>query len=145
MHQEKSDLLYMDIAKRISLMSYAERKKVGAVIVKDNNIVSFGYNGTPTGWDNKCEKVHCDFSGNEYTETIPEVIHAEANCICKCSKQGISSEGGTLYVTLSPCYECAKLIIQAGIKRVVYKELYRNSNSIEFLQKAGINVEQLGV
>lgn len=136
MHQEKSDLLYMDIAKRISLMSYAERKKVGAVIVKDNNIVSFGYNGTPTGWDNKCE--------NSDMNTIPEVIHAEANCICKCSKQGISSEGGTLYVTLSPCYECAKLIIQAGIKRVVYEELYRNDEPIKFLIKAGINVEKIG-
>lgn len=128
--------LYMDIAERVAQQSYAERKKVGAVLVKDKNIISFGWNGTPTGFDNTCE--------NELGETKKEVLHAEANAICKLLKEGgVSSKGADLYVTLSPCMECSKLIVQVGIENVLYKEVYRDTSSLEFLEKCGINTHKI--
>ena len=127
------DCLYIDIADRISQMSKAKRKKVGAVLVKDNNIISFGWNGMPSGFDNCCE--------NELDETKPEVIHAEFNIIAKLARSLGSSDGATLYLTLSPCFECSKLIIQSRIVRVVYKEEYRDVRPLEFLKTAGISVE----
>lgn len=147
----KYDKKYLQMATIWGTNSYAQRNKVGALLVKDNQIISDGYNGTPKGFDNCCEKkeivTYNEFSLNEYSEEVlvtkPEVLHAEANAITKVAKSNYSSDGSTLYVTLSPCFECAKLIIQAGIKRVVYKETYRNTEGLELLKKAGISVEQI--
>jgi dCMP deaminase len=122
--QKKLDSVYLNIAKEISTLSHCQRAKVGAVIVKDGNIVSFGYNGTPSSMDNCCE------NGDA---TISEVIHAEMNSILKAAKSGYSVNGATLYLTLSPCKECAKLILQSGIERVLYLEEYRDVSGIEFL------------
>jgi len=125
---------YLDIAKSISELSYAKRKKVGAIIVKDTMIISDGYNGTPTGFDNECE----DSFGNTKWFTL----HAEANAITKLVRySGLPVDGSTLYITLSPCKDCCKLILQAGIKNVYYSELYRDSDGIEFLKSVNINTE----
>ena len=125
---------YLDIAKSISELSYAKRKKVGAIIVKDTMIISDGYNGTPTGFDNICE----DYEGNTKWFTL----HAEANAITKLVRySGLPVDGSTLYITLSPCKDCCKLILQAGIKNVYYSELYRDSDGIEFLKSVNINTE----
>lgn len=113
--------------------SYCKRRQVGALIVKDKSIISDGYNGTPSGFENLCE--------DENDRTKPYVLHAEANAITKVAKSGNSSDGATLYVTASPCIECSKLIIQAGIIRVVYSELYRCNDGIELLEKAGVQVD----
>lgn len=113
--------------------SYCKRRQVGALIVKDRSIISDGYNGTPSGFENLCE--------DENDRTKPYVLHAEANAITKVAKSSNSSDGATLYVTASPCIECAKLIIQSGIVRVVYSELYRFPDGIELLEKAGIQVD----
>ena len=131
--QRLLDERYLRMAKIWSENSYCERRQVGALIVKDKSIISDGYNGTPSGFENICE----DDEGH----TKPYVLHAEANAITKVAKSGNSSDGSTLYVTASPCIECAKLIIQAGIRRVVYSELYRCRDGIELLQKAGIQVD----
>lgn len=112
--------------------SYCVRRKVGALIVKDRMIISDGYNGTPAGFENVCE--------NELGQTKSYVLHAEANAITKVAKSNNSSEGATLYVTDAPCMECAKLIIQAGIKRVVYSKEYRNTEGLELLERAGIEI-----
>jgi dCMP deaminase len=124
----------MNIAYEISKMSYANRLKVGAILIKDNSIISFGYNGMPYGFDNICETDDI---------TNPEVLHAETNAIAKICKSAQSSEGASLYVTTSPCFECAKLIIQAGIKNVYYNNTYRNIEGIKLLKKANINVFQI--
>ena len=136
--QERYDHLYMDLAVRVSLMSHAERAKVGAIVVKDDNIISFGWNGTPKGFDNSCE--YADFADHTYTRK--EVIHAEQNCIAKLAKSGHSSDGATLYVTLSPCFTCSTSLIQSGIKRVVYKRAYHTDGCV-LLEKAGIEVSQI--
>ena len=115
--------------------SYCKRLQVGALIVKDKMIISDGYNGTPSGFENVCE----DESG----VTKPYVLHAEANAITKVAKSGNSSEGATLYVTASPCLECSKLIIQSGIKRVVYRDEYRLTDGVDLLRRAGIEVEKV--
>lgn len=115
--------------------SYCKRRKVGALIVKNQMIISDGYNGTPSGFENQCE--------DENNQTYPYVLHAEANAITKVAKSTNNSEGATLYVTTSPCMECAKLIIQSGIKRVVFSELYHNNDGIQLLQRAGIEVLHL--
>ena len=125
-------LRYIRMAKIWAENSYCKRRQVGAIIVKDKMIISDGYNGTPSGFENICE----DESGL----TKPYVLHAEANAITKIARSGNNSDGATLYVTASPCIECAKLIIQAGIKRVVYSEEYRLKDGIELLQRAGIEV-----
>ena len=114
--------------------SYCKRRQVGALLVRDRMIISDGYNGTPSGFENVCE---------ENGVTKPYVLHAEANAISKVAKSGNSSDGATLYVTASPCMECAKLIIQAGIKRVCYKDEYRITDGIDLLRKAGIEVEKI--
>lgn len=139
-NQNKLDILFMDIAERISEESHAIRKKVGAVLIKDNNIVSMGYNGTPKGFDNNCEIE----TGNGLV-THPYVLHAESNVILKLmySNYPVSTNGCTMYVTMSPCIECSKMMIQAGIKRVVYREKYRIDDGVELLRKAGIIVEHL--
>jgi dCMP deaminase len=133
----KYDKAYLRIAKEWSLLSYCKRKQVGAIIVKDRMIISDGYNGTPSGFENCCE----DQDGL----TRWDVLHAEANAILKVAKSTQSCEGATLYITLSPCKECSKLIHQSGIKRVVYQNGYRDESGILFLKKAGIEVDHIPV
>ncbi len=129
--QLKYDKAYLRIADEWGKLSYCKRKQVGAIIVKDRMIISDGYNGTPSGFENFCE----DESG--YTRWY--VLHAEANAISKVASSTQSCQGATLYITLSPCKECSKLIHQSGIVRVVYKKAYRDNSGIEFLEKAGIS------
>ena len=138
MTQEESDKYYIKVAKLCAKNSYAIKLQVGAIIVKDGQIMSDGFNGTPCGFENKCETQ--DIDGNLHT--LPYVLHAESNAILKCAKYGRSTNSTTLYITHSPCIECAKLIIQAGIIRVVYLEDYRKAEGLELLKKAGINVEK---
>ena len=135
--QHKLDLRYLRMAQIWAENSYCKRRQVGAIVVKDNMIISDGYNGTPSGFENCCE--------DENNVTMPYALHAEANAITKLARSSNNSEGATLYVTASPCIECAKLIIQAGIKRVVYGELYRLEDGINLLKKAGIEVEYLNI
>jgi cytidine and deoxycytidylate deaminase zinc-binding region len=130
--QRTLDYRYLRMAKIWAENSYCKRRKVGALVVKDQMIISDGYNGTPSGFDNVCEDSH--------DLTFPYVLHAEANAITKLARSSNNSDGSTLYVTASPCIECAKLIIQAGIKRVVYAEKYRLEDGIALLQRAGIEV-----
>ena len=132
---EKFDQSYLKMAAIWAQNSYCKRRQVGALLVKDRMIISDGYNGTPSGFENICE----DESG----ATKPYVLHAEANAITKVAKSGNSSQGATMYVTASPCLECAKLIIQAGIKRVVYKDEYRLTDGVDLLKKAGVIVEKV--
>ena len=129
----KYDKAYLRIAKEWSLLSYCKRKQVGAIIVKDRMIISDGYNGTPSGFENFCE----DEEG--YTKWY--VLHAEANAILKVASTTQSCEGATLYLTMSPCRECSKLIFQAGIRRVVYASEYKDPSGLDFLRKAGVEVE----
>lgn len=131
----KFDVRYLQMAKVWALNSYCKRRQVGALLVKDRMIISDGYNGTPCGFENVCE--------DENGITKPYVLHAEANAITKVAKSGNSSEGATLYVTASPCMECAKLIIQAGIKRVVYSDEYRLTDGIDILRRAGVECEKV--
>ena len=135
--QHKLDLRYLRMAQIWAENSYCKRRQVGAIVVKNNMIISDGYNGTPSGFENCCE--------DENNVTLPYVLHAEANAITKLARSSNNSEGATLYVTASPCIECAKLIIQAGIKRVVYGELYRLEDGINLLKKADIEVEYLNI
>lgn len=130
--QEALDRRYIRMAGIWAENSYCKRRKVGALIVKDKMIISDGYNGTPSGFENVCE--------DENNVTKPYVLHAEANAITKIARSNNSSDGATLYVTASPCIECAKLIIQAGIKRVVYSEKYRLEDGIDLLRRAGIEI-----
>ena len=138
MTQKQVDKYYIKVAKLCAKNSYALKLKVGAIIVKNGQIMSDGFNGTPCGFENKCEIQ--DIDGNLHT--LDYVLHAESNAILKCAKYGRSTNGSTLYITHSPCIECAKLIIQAGIIRVVYLENYKNLHGIELLKRACIIVEQ---
>ena len=128
--QELLDRRYLRMAAIWAENSYCQRRKVGAIIVKDSMIISDGYNGTPSGFENVCE--------DEYGVTKPYVLHAEANAITKVARSNNSSDGATLYITASPGVECSKLIIQAGIRRFVYNELYRITDGIELLRRAGV-------
>ena len=134
-NETKFDRSYIEMAHVWAKNSYCERRKVGALMVKNRMIISDGYNGTPSGFENICEE--------ESGATKPYVLHAEANAITKVAKSNNSSEGATLYITDSPCMECAKLIIQAGIERVVYSNKYRITDRLELLNRAGVIVEQL--
>ena len=142
--QNKLDKAYMKCAYAIAELSSAKRKQVGAILVKEG-IIGEGYNGTPSGFDNCCEREAYMIGKNEFIEkvlvTLPEVLHAESNAIAKLARSTSSSEGSTLYVTTSPCFECAKLIIQSKIIRVVYAEQYRLTDGIDLLKKAGIQVD----
>ena len=135
--QIKYDKAYLQMAQTWGQLSYCERKKVGALIVKDRMIISDGYNGAPTGFENICE--------DEEGYTKWHVLHAEANAITKVSASTQSSEGATLYVTLSPCRDCSKLIHQSKIKRVVYAEQYKDTSGLDFLEKAGVEVCQIEI
>ena len=127
--QKKYDIAYLKMAMEWAKLSYCKRRQVGALIVKDRMIISDGYNGTPTGFENVCE------DDDNYTKWY--VLHAEANAIMKVAASTQSSQGATLYITLSPCKECSKLIFQSGIKRVVYYEEYKDNEGLKFLKKAG--------
>jgi dCMP deaminase len=133
--QLKYDRAYLRLAASWAVLSHCNRKKVGAIIVKDGMIISDGYNGTPSGFDNCCE--------NEQGETHWYVLHAEANAILKVAKSTNNCSGATLYLTLSPCKECSKLVIQSGISRVVFQHGYKDPEGINFLKSAGISVEQI--
>ena len=135
--QDKLDILYLRMAYVWAENSHCKRNRVGCLIVKNKTIISDGYNGTPSGFPNECED--CD------NKTLPSVLHSEANAITKLAKSTNSSEDSTLYVTLSPCYDCAKLIIQAGIKRIVYSETYRNTDSFKLFEQAGIQIKQIKI
>ena len=135
--RKKYDTKYLEMAQIWSELSHAKRTKVGAILVKDNTIIADGYNGTPEGFENDCE--------DEQNTTKWYVLHAEANAILKVARSTQSSENSTLYVTLSPCKECAKLIVQAGIKRVLYTSEYRDTTGVEFLQKTGIDCQKLDI
>ena len=142
MNQSSLDKTYMNMARELSKLSHAQRRKVGCLIVKDTHIIAEGLNGTPRGFDNNCEYI--DHVDHMYTK--PEVLHAESNAITKLARSTNSSSGATLYVTCSPCYDCSKLIIQSGIKRVVYQHLYTNKDCMEalvLLKKANINIKQI--
>ena len=134
--QRKFDERYLRMARVWAENSYCQRRQVGALVVKDGMIISDGYNGTPSGFENVCE--------DENGVTKPYVLHAEANAITKLARSGNNSDGATIYITTSPCMECAKLIIQSGFKRVVYGEKYRLMDGIELLERAGIEVVYLG-
>lgn len=129
------DRRYLRMAAIWAENSYCERRKVGALLVKDKMIISDGYNGTPSGFPNVCE--------SEEGVTLPYVLHAEANAISKMARSNNSSEGSTLYITASPCMECAKLIIQAGIRRVVFSDLYRITDGLDLLRRAGVEILHL--
>ena len=133
--QQRYDKIYIEIAEKISQLSHANKKKVGSIIVKNSVIISDGFNGTPKNFDNECE----DSDGNTHWYTL----HSEANAITKLVRTGgVSATDATLYITLSPCKECAKLILQSGISKVIYKEKYRDQTGIQFLETAGIDICQ---
>ncbi|AFL97722.1 dCMP deaminase family protein [Ornithobacterium rhinotracheale] len=133
--RNKYDIAYLRMAKIWGQLSYCKRKQVGALIVKDRMIISDGYNGTPSGFENTCE--------DDDNQTKWYVLHAEANAILKVAASTQSCEGATLYITLSPCKECSKLIYQSGIKRVVYIDQYSDTSGLEFLAKAGVEITQI--
>lgn len=130
--QFKLDLVYLKMAKIWATNSKSKRSQVGCLVVKNKAIISDGYNGTPTGFPNECE--------DENGDTLAYVLHAEANAITKLAKSTVNSNDSTMYVTLSPCYDCAKLIIQSGIKRMVFSEFYRKTESLDLLNQAGIEI-----
>ena len=156
--KEKFIRAYMDTAKRFAELSYARRLHVGAIVVKNDRIISIGYNGMPAGWDNYCEDrvyatewsidndiwTHQDETGRPYNlETKPEVLHAERNALDKLAKGTEGGDGADMFITHSPCLECAKSILGAGIKRVWFSEQYRDDSGLTFLEKSGIIVEQV--
>ena len=146
----------MEVAEVYARLSKAKKLKVGAIVVKDNRVISIGYNGTPAGWDNTCEDEIAVYEdcyidnggppmqvGTISLTTRPEVIHAETNAIAKLARSNESGEGATMYITHSPCYDCAKMIHIAGIKKVYFRKHYRSNEGIEFLNKCNIDVEKL--
>lgn len=133
--QSRYDRAYLRLAKSWALLSYCNRKKVGAIIVKENVIISDGYNGSPSGFPNECENIN--------GETHWYVLHAEANAILKVAKSTNNSLGATLYLTHSPCKDCSKLILQSGIKRLVFQEKYKDESGLDFLESAGIKIDQI--
>ena len=139
--QSKLDEAYLQICQTWSQLSTAVRKKVGCIIVKDGIIISDGYNGTPSGFDNSCE-IRLDEHDDTALLTKPEVLHAESNAITKLARSTQSSLGSTMYITINPCVECSKLIIQSGISRVVYEYFYKNNKGIKLLGKANIEINQ---
>ena len=135
--QKKYDTAYLKMALQWAELSHCKRKKVGAIIVKDRMIISDGYNGSPSGFNNCCE--------DEYGKTLWHVLHAEANAILKVANSTNSCKGATLYLTLSPCKECSKLILQAGITRLVYINNYKEAIGLQFLEKAGVEIVQISL
>ena len=135
---------YMKVAENFSGLSSAKRLQVGAIVVKEDRIISIGYNGMPSGWDNDCEDYHgLDFNGNPTLVTKPEVLHAETNAIAKLAKSSESGNNASIFITHAPCLDCAKLIYQSGINSVYYRNAYRNEDGVKFLHKAGIRVAKI--
>jgi dCMP deaminase len=149
---------YMNVAETFAGLSSAQRLHVGAIVVKDDRIISIGYNGMPSGWDNNCEdKIYCNDGDwkeqhvnkesniwkNYKLVTRPEVLHAETNCIAKLAKSTESGDGATMFITHAPCLDCAKLIYQSGINHVLYRNSYRSDDGIKFLEKASVQVEKI--
>ena len=144
--QKQLDQVYINIAKEISTLSKCERAKVGAILVKDGNIISFGWNGMPSGWDNNCEYEVYHVQESDLPPTLttkPEVIHSESNCLMKVTRSNQSSEGSTMFLTHAPCIHCAKQIYTAGIKVVYYDADWRSKEGIDFLNKCGVIVNQI--
>lgn len=136
----------MDWAARTAQLSHAKRLQVGAVIVKDDSVISYGYNGMPAGWDNNCEYEVFVEEGNDYVtelKTRPEVLHAESNAIAKLARSANSGNGADIFITHAPCLDCAKLVYQAGIKRVYFGTAYRDDAGIRFLERSGVTIEQI--
>ncbi len=141
--KQENDSLYMGIAIQYSKLSKAKRKQVGACLVTEHGVVLGGYNGTPTGCSNECERMEPQsFPNKPILVTKPETIHAELNCILKAAREGVSCFNATIYTTLSPCVPCAAMLVNAGIKKLVYSELYREKTGVELLVSAGVEVEQ---
>lgn len=141
---------HMKVAETYASLSSAKRLQVGAIVVKENRVISIGYNGMPSGWDNVCEHEGIDFnpitktrSGNGVLTTRPEVLHAETNAIAKLARSNESGLNATMFITHAPCIDCAKLIYQSGISKVYYRHTYRETTGIDFLNKGGIEVEQI--
>jgi len=145
--QIELDITYLKMADEWAQLSKAVRRKVGCLIVRDGQIISDGYNGTPVGFDNTCETVNEKFldRAENKLQTKPEVLHAESNALMKLAKSTNSSKDSTIYLTMSPCFDCAKLIIQAGVLRVVYSETYRNTEGIDFLRSNNVIAECVNV
>ena len=142
--KEKFINAYMNVAETFAELSSARRLHVGAIVVQDDRIISIGYNGMPAGWDNNCEDQTYDEDGFHITlKTKPEVLHAETNAIAKLAKSNESGLGATMFITHAPCLDCAKLIYQSGIGSVLYRDTYRDTSGITFLEKSGIIVEKL--
>lgn len=154
--KSRIDYVHINVAEQYANLSSARRLKVGAIVVKDDRVISIGYNGTPSGWDNNCEdelreefEYIIDAGGPAHKgssvllKTKPEVIHAEANAIGKLARSSESGEGAAMFITHAPCFECAKLIHVAGISKVYYRNQYRNNDGIDFLNKCNIEVEQI--
>ena len=135
----------MQTAKTFAELSHARRLHVGAIVVKDNRIISIGYNGMPSGWDNNCENIVGYAQGEPVFKTKPEVLHAETNAISKLARSSESGEGATMFITHSPCLECAKLIYQSGIAKVYFGQQYRDNQGIKFLENCNIEIQQLDV
>jgi len=134
---------FMDTAERFAQLSSARRLHVGAIVVKDDRIISIGYNGMPSGWDNNCEEEFVNEVGNAVLKSKPEVLHAETNAIAKLAKSNESGLGSTMFITHAPCLDCAKLIWQSGIGSVLYRNSYRDTAGIDFLEKCKINVNKV--
>ena len=141
--KEKFKHAFMETAQTFAELSHARRLKVGAIVVKEDRIISIGYNGMPAGWDNTCEDEFLHEDGSTTLRTKPEVLHAETNAIAKLAKSNDSGNGATMFITHSPCIECAKLIYQSGIGHVMYMQNYRDDAGITFLEKSGVEVEQV--
>jgi dCMP deaminase len=148
--KEKMIQAYMKTAETFSELSHARRLHVGAIVVKDDRIISIGYNGMPAGWDNNCEDELVEHVSagygmpmreEKYLKTKPEVLHAETNAIAKLAKSNESGMGATMFITHAPCLDCAKLIYQSGISSVLYRNAYRDTSGVEFLKKSGVTVE----
>jgi dCMP deaminase len=135
---------YMDVAERFAQLSSAVRLQVGAIVVKDDRIISIGYNGMPAGWDNVCENIIGYDKGKPVLNSKPEVLHAESNAVAKLAKSSESGDGATIFVTHAPCIDCAKLIYQSGINTVYYRTAYRDTSGVDFLAKSDVEVIKIG-
>ena len=136
---------YMDVAERFAELSSARRLHVGAIVVKDDRIISIGYNGMPSGWDNDCEDKVWTQDGDYTLKTKPEVLHAETNAIAKLAKSNESGMGATMFITHAPCLDCAKLIYQSGISSVLYRNSYRDTSGVTFLERSGVEIKKINV
>jgi dCMP deaminase len=144
--KERFKQFYMDVAQRTAELSRAKRLQGGSLVVKNDSIISYGYNGTPSGWDNECENViGYGIDGKPVLKTRPEVLHSEMNCLMKLAKGSGSGAGASMFITHKPCLDCAKGIYQAGITSVYYRDNYKDDYGVDFLKGCGVTVEQVGI